>query len=382
MRYYERHSLAVDLLYDKLNYLIDEEILSGKKVVMFGTSNIAGIIIHYLTKNGVNMYGIIDNDKTRHGQVVYGLSVYGPEELLEAYDKDVIVLVASTYQAEMIAQLEAMGYKENQQVYVALDMHKAMNDYSFVDRTDYVPMTQEEVKKSQLGILKKLDKICTENNIRYYICGGTLLGAVRHGGYIPWDDDIDVVMPFKDIIKLSEVLREDEDYSLISFADDLEYFDICSLMVDNNTLCDFNGFMQLTSGVSIDVFPFIGVPEDEAERDEYIRTMRRLDSEKWNLMYDAKACKEALNRQVEYMLKFDYDRHPTIGNVLGRYFMKDIFPRAYFDETVRMKFEDIELEAPKNWDGYLKGLYGDYMKLPPKEKQVAVHYYKAYHKKQ
>ena len=281
----------------------------------------------------------------------------------------------------MLSQLESMGYKKDVQSFLAIDLPKVMNDYSFVDRTDFVPMTQEEVKQSQLGILKKLDEVCAKHDIRYYICGGTLLGSVRHNGYIPWDDDVDVVMPFKDIIKLADVLRNDKDYSFISFADDIEYYDICSLMVDNNTICDFNGFIQLTSGVSIDVFPFIGVPDDEEERRVYIEHMRYLDSQKWNRLYDIKECRKALNEQVEYMLSFDYDSHKTIGNVLGRYFMRDIFTREYFDETVRLPFENLELVAPKNWDGYLSGLYGDYMKLPPKEKQVAVHYYKAYHKK-
>lgn len=378
--YYQRHTKAVDELYNRLNGLLADKVFENREVIMFGTSNIASIIIYYLGIKGVKVSAIVDNDSSRTGKVVYGVKVHNPEAYLSDYRENAVILIASTYQNEMLSQLENMGYKKDSQVYLAIDLPKVMSDYSFVDRTGYRELTIAEVKKSQLGILQKLHNVCCENNLRYYICGGTLIGAVRHKGYIPWDDDVDVVMPIKDIIKLSEILKNDKDFSFISFADDLEYFDICSLMVDNSTICDFNGFMQLSSGVSIDVFPFTGVPDGEKELSVYLETMRNLDMDKWNKLYDIKECKNALKKQVDYMLSFDYDSHNTIGNVLGRYFVKDIFPRAYFDETVPMEFEGLELTAPKEWHNYLTKLYGDYMQLPPKEKQVAVHYYKAYEK--
>lgn len=375
---YIRHDNAVRTLYQNLDGLLDSHLLDGKDVVMFGTSNIASIIIYYLRQKGINISAIVDNDAARRGKCVYGAKVYLPEEYLLEYSADKIILIASTYQDEMINQLDKMGYKQGVQVFKALDLPKVMDDYSFADRTGYTPLTQEEVKKSQLGILQKLHEVCTKNDIRYFICGGTLIGAVRHKGYIPWDDDIDVVMPMKDIVKLANVLKNDPDYSLISFADDIDYFDVCSLMVDNHTVCDFNGFMQLTSGVSIDVFPFIGVPGDEKEFDDYISKIRRLEMNKWNKLYDPKECHKASDELIEYMLSFDYDKYDTIGNVLGRYFIKDIFPRYYFEETVQLPFENLMLNAPKHWDEYLTKLYGDYMQLPPVEKRVGVHYYRAY----
>lgn len=381
MENYERHTHAVDTLYKELNRLIGTGVLADKKVIMFGTSNLASIIIYYLHINGIEVQAIIDNDASRQGKIVYGVQVYKPESYLKPFDERSRILIASTYQEEMAVQLEALGYKRGIHILYAIDLPKEMNDYSFADRTGYIEMSPEDIKKCQLGILRKLHEVCTKYGIRYYICGGTLLGAVRHKGYIPWDDDVDVVMPMPDIIRLSKILAADEDYSLISFAGDYEYFDICSLLVDNHTLCDFNGFMQLTSGVSIDVFPFIGVPEEESAREQYLQRIRELEMQKWNLLYDPIACKEANQKLVDYMLSFDYDSHKTIGNVLGRYFTKDIFPRAYFDETVLMPFEGLQLVAPKGWDAYLSGLYGDYMKLPPVEKRVGVHYYKAYYER-
>jgi lipopolysaccharide cholinephosphotransferase len=266
-------------------------------------------------------------------------------------------------------------------VFLSIDLPKEMNDYSFADRTGYVEMTEADIKRSHLRMLQKLHKVCTEHGLRYFMCGGTLLGAVRHKGYIPWDDDIDVVMPMPDIIRLAEVLREDEAFSLISFADDVDYFDTCSLMVDNSTVCDFNGFMQLTSGVSIDIFPFSGVPEEEAAQRQYLEQMKELEMNKWNKLYNPQECKTANQQLVDYMLSFEYDKSSTIGYVLSRYFVRDIFPRYYFDETVQLEFEGLMLNAPKYWHEYLTKLMGDYMTLPPVEKRVGVHYYKAYYKK-
>ncbi len=382
--YYERHDTAIRTLYHNLDTLLEQGILQNKTVVMFGTSNLASIVIYYLKQKGIQVQAIIDNDSSREGKIVYGVPVFLPEQYMskEAYSQDKIVLIASTYQKEMRAQLEQMGYEYHKNIFYAIDLPQVMNDYSYVDRTSYVELTDDEIKQVQLGILQKLDTVCKEHGIRYYICGGTLIGAVRHQGYIPWDDDIDVVMPLGDIIRLEEVLRNDEDYSFIGMSPDMEYFDACSLMVDNRTVCDFNGFLQLTSGVSIDIFPFIGVPQGQEEFDAYIKQMRTLEMKKWNLMYDMKACMQAYQEQIQYMMTFDYDTYDTIGNVLGRYFLKDIFPRYYFEETVELPFEHLRLAAPKHYHEYLTRLYGDYMKLPPKEKQVGVHYYRAYWRKE
>lgn len=379
---YIRHDNAVRALYGNLDRLVSGTTLADKTVIVFGTSNLAGMIIHYLGLHGIRTAAIVDNDSARAGQMVYGVRVYPPTQYLQPYDSRKVVLIASTYQEEMLFQLAQMGYQREQQAFLVIDLPAVMQDYSFVDRTGYIPLTEQEIRESQLRILERLDTVCRELGLRYNICGGTLIGAVRHQGYIPWDDDIDVVMPMQDIIRLTEALQRDREYSMISFASGVDYFDVCSLMVDNSTVCDFNGFMQLTSGVSIDVFPFTGVPEGAVQQRAYLEQMRSLDMDKWNRLYEPEACREAFDRQIGYMLSFDYDRSETIGNVLSRYFVRDIFPRSWFNETVRLPFETLSLNAPKYYHEYLTKLYGDYRALPPVQKRVSVHYYKAYRKRE
>lgn len=377
---YERHTNAVDALYTQLDRLKASGALCGKKTVVFGTSNLAGIIIHYLHLNGIETSAIIDNDASRQGQRVYGVTVYTPAALLLPYDAKTVILIASAHQEEMIQQLAGLGYQKEEQVFLALDLPGVMSDYSFASREGYTELTGEELRESQLRILRRLDAVCRTHHLRYYLAYGTLLGAVRHHGYIPWDDDIDVLMPMQDIIRLEEVLRAEEEFSLISFAGELEYFDIASLMVDNTTVCDFNGFMQLTSGVSIDIFPLTGVPGEGRERTGYLEEMRRFDSAKWNLLYDPGACRRAFIKQAEYMLSFDFDHCAFVGNVLGSDFVRDIFPRYFFEEPVELEFEGLYLKAPKYYHEYLTQIYGDYMQLPPAEKRVGMHYFKAYKK--
>lgn len=377
---YIRYHKAFDALYKKLDGLIAGGAFQGKYVVMFGTSNIAGIIIYYLRIHGIETDAIIDNDKTRAGTVVYGTKVFTPQDCLSEYRSDAIILLASIFQEEMAKQLENFGYRRGEQIAVVLDMRRELEDYSYADRSGYTELSPQEVRESQLRILTNLDVVCRENGLRYYICGGTLLGAVRHRGYIPWDDDIDVVMPFTDIKRLSGLLGKDGDFSLIScFDSTLAHYDTISFLTDNTVVCDCNNeFPQMTTGLTVDLFPFIGVPDDAAEQTEYLRKMKELDMLKWNSMYDSAEVKRAFGNQLDYMLQFDYDSYELIGNVLSRYFVKDIFPREWFEQTVRLPFESVTLTAPHNYDGYLKKLYGDYMQLPPVEKQVGEHHYKAY----
>ena len=142
---YKRYDKALNVLYHNLSEIIKMPDLNKKDIYMFGTSKIATMIISFLQKEGVVLSGIVDNDKRRHGFIVENLKVYSPD-ILKNYNEKAIVLIASSYQNEMIKQLQNMGYKVDRNIIKVIDLPQLMDDYSFVDRNDYIELEKEEIK--------------------------------------------------------------------------------------------------------------------------------------------------------------------------------------------------------------------------------------------
>lgn len=378
---YIRHTKAIDSFYDSLNQLIENKTLARHNVVMFGSSKISGMIIYYLSIHGIETNAIIDNDEMRQGKKAFGIDICSPEEYVLKNGKCDVFLIASAYQDEMGEQLLKLGVREEQIVKV-IDLPELMNDYDFVDRKGFKAMSDKDVRKSQLGVLKHLKEVCEKHHLRYYLCGGTLLGAVRHKGYIPWDDDIDVFVELEDLEKLVDIMKSDKDYSLISFLDkDSDYYDEISLMVDNNTIYDTNHFpIQLTTGVSIDIFYISGMPKSQEELDAYVAEVKRLDQLRWNKLYSEQECRKATDELVSYLKRYRFDECENVGCILAPHFMREILPKSTFAHEKKLKFETEYFSVPERYEFYLNRMYGDYMQLPPEEKQVSHHYFNAYYK--
>lgn len=376
---YIRHTNALNELYHNLDEMIDSEIFKDKRIIIFGTSKIAGMIIYYLEHNNVQVYAIIDNNKLTQGQIVFGKKVYSPKNLLGVFCENAMVLIASGYQNEMIEQLENMNYVKDKHIIKVIDLPELMSDYSFVDRTGYVELTHKQIRESQLRCLKKVKEVCEKHGLRYFLSGGTLLGAVRHKGYIPWDDDIDVFIVLKDWKMFADFIKNDLFFGFVSFIGQDDYFDETGLLYDKTTVCDFNHFpMQTTAGISIDIVPLIGLPDTESEINQYAQKLKNQYSVVQNTLYSADECRKQCHKLYEMMLEYDYDISKNVGHLLGPYFMKEIRPKEWFSEPVYLQFEDDKYLAPNGYDGYLTKLYGDYMTLPPEDKRCGHHFFKAY----
>lgn len=349
---------------------------------MFGTSIIAELIVNELEKTDIPVSLIVDNAKERQGMTVYGKKVYSPEWLRENYDDSYVVLIASGFQDEMIKQLEEYGYKINDNIIKIIDLPELMSDYSYVNRNGLQRLCSDEVKKVQLGILARIKKYANEYNLRYYLQSGTALGAIRHQGYIPWDDDVDVFLPIDDYLKLINILENDEQYKIVSQFNTNYYFGWgFGYMVDTNTICDVNKFpIQITTGQSIDLFPLYGIPDKNEEKENYIITVKELER-KCLVAIDDTDRIHAIKEFNDYLLRYKYDECVLVGNVLMPFFVKDIFDKNIFGDGIEKKFEDLMLKVPTNYDAYLKQMYGDYMKLPPEDKRVGEHFYNTYYKK-
>lgn len=265
-------------------------------------------------------------------------------------------------------------------------------------------LSQDELKKTELEILKYLDFICEKNNIRYYIFFGTLIGAIRHKGFIPWDDDIDVCMPREDYDKFVEIMKNDSNYYFISPETDNLYYWPFARLCDKKTILILNNLKKVKNfGVFVDVFPMDNAPLDEEKNEwlkQYIYYEKRMKNtiprevkySKLNFVGLLKAIKH-LPLRIKYKpSKFNYYRDSLLAiikkyNSYERdkyiisstpYKTKTIFSKDNFKETIKVKFESLMVNAPKDYDILLKKIYGDYMQLPSIDKQKSHHNFVAY----
>ena len=256
----------------------------------------------------------------------------------------------------------------------------------------------EEYKSILIKIVVELDRVCNENGLRYFLTGGTMIGAVRHHGIIPWDDDIDVVMPRKDLEKLKMIASGvfSSDYELIDHQTEGYHFRFAKLYYKNSTVVE-DEYNFYVGGVWVDVFAFDGLPGDKAEARKYYNEHY---AKNWYRLYSLYSpCGIVLNKGVKPFMqsirkclrhllynkrgliekleaaaaKYDFDSSEYIINFQGGYGLKEMTRREYFDEYILIDFEGYKLRVPKGYDSYLTDIYGDYMTLPPIEKRNTNH---------
>lgn len=262
-------------------------------------------------------------------------------------------------------------------------------------------MTQEELRKIgalQLDILDEVHKICQKHQIAYYMIAGTLLGAVRHKGFIPWDLDIDIAMPREDYERFKELCKADlpGHYSYMDYESCSNYLRPHALVVRNDTKIHFKYDDQNPKmhdiGVYIDIFPLDNAPDDEALRskqEKILRKVRRLKEYRIPYSYSRKAWRRYLhyfislllcwipvkriNRyQQEQMQKYRQQKTKCICSMASQYaYRKQCMPREIYGTPALLEFEGRQYCAPENYKEYLTRLYGDYMQLPPLEKRQA-----------
>ena len=250
----------------------------------------------------------------------------------------------------------------------------------------------QELHTKLLDMAKCLHSICVENNINYYMLGGTMLGAVRHQGFIPWDDDMDFGMPRMDyerFIELSNrILPEYYELKYYKNTDNSPMHYI--KLIDNRTTLIEDAYRDYIEGLYIDVFPLDGAGEGSLI--DRIRMKRIIFLQVLIMNHCTTREKRGIKKIVKSYAKFRdlnklhdlINRNMTkkslsdstlIANYLGAWGEKEIMPKEIMGKPTLYKFEDTELYGSENADDYLKKLYGNYMSLPPKEKQVFKHNY-------
>lgn len=269
-------------------------------------------------------------------------------------------------------------------------------------------LTLQELQEVSLNILVDVHNFCVQNDIKYSIDYGTLIGALRHKGFIPWDDDIDIVMPRPDYEKFCKSYHSD-DYQLIYYGNDSTALATFARVVD----CQKTHYeterpwTKQESGVWIDIFPIDGV---ESSLKAYAKRYKRLaemskmaykfrrqnhhikdEDTLWSklktfiaLILGFKRVIPAaiINKMVRIMSKIPYESTPYLGQCSCLDDGAIQFPKEDFDEYILLPFEQHKFYAMKGYDHHLKQLYGNYMQLPPIEKRKPKQYWiKFYWKK-
>ena len=258
-------------------------------------------------------------------------------------------------------------------------------------------MTLPQIHERGLGMLKYVDEICRREGLTYWLSGGTLLGAVRHKGFIPWDDDVDLMMPRQDyerFIKLAEKYSNDR-YRIVHPRLEREYAMPWVRVWDLGTRVDLSNMVKYgAENLFLDIFPVDALPTNKKLCDLHFKRVRLRDillkcSRKTDLWEDerlqllkrvimAVTSVRSPNHYARALDRFsgrgDLNRAKYAGvTVVTHYGSRERMPAEVFRGSVNVTFCDGQFPAPVGWETYLGNLYGDYMQLPPEEKRHSDH---------
>ena len=257
-----------------------------------------------------------------------------------------------------------------------------------------------ELQSKLLVMLKWFHSFCVSNDLRYYVLGGTMLGAIRHKGFIPWDDDVDVGMPRSDYNRLYLLLKNKQNEPFIletphSSARDFTF--AFSKLYDSTTTLVENTSYKIKRGIYIDIFPLDGMGNTEEESRKTFSIIDRkfkfllahtlgikksrsilknasivISQTILTPFINDKKLIQALNQISSTK---DFDSCVFGGNPFGNWRYKEIMETAIMGKPTLYHFEDTQIYGAENAEKYLSHLYGDWKKLPPLEKQQSHHDY-------
>lgn len=230
-----------------------------------------------------------------------------------------------------------------------------------------------------LEMLKYFDELCQKHGIRYWLSSGNCIGLVRHGGFIPWDDDVDVEMLREDYLKLVKVFKETDDYVLQTWKNDPGYFAPYAKMRDKHSYIEEYGQDNLYKyrGVYIDVFQLERAPRFICKVYHWIA---------WQILVPLCSSEANFKNRIYRILKRIYHYLIPVVRLLCRAFPKNKLRHTYgagwVDNTrdekkifplQRAIFDGIEVNVPNNLHNYLTNIYGNYMQLPAEDKRPVSH---------
>ena len=243
----------------------------------------------------------------------------------------------------------------------------------------------KEMQAIELELLLLFDGVCRKHGLRYYLDGGTLLGAMCYEGFIPWDDDIDLKMPRPDYERFLTLQGEFPSYVRIAAPSRENPYLMTKLVDDRTVLIEHDGGLEKRSGVYIDIFPMDGHPEDEAQRAAHLRSLQRLNT-RYHLALDGfRQLRQSaspvtrgkgwlyrlwlrphrLQRQLtELAMRYDYESASRVGLLVEGDAERECFPKHWLEPAVQLEFEGHYFPAPCGYREHMEHFYGPHVTKP------------------
>ena len=258
------------------------------------------------------------------------------------------------------------------------------------------------LQQTELGLLERFRGICARHHLRYYMVGGTMLGAVRHGGFIPWDDDADAAMPRRDYEEFLRIAPDElpEGFSRVDHEHTPDYMRPFARLYDESVRVTIGSNTQPVGMPAwIDIFPLDGMPKGRARqlihfwhmtfwrfwyhasfpqlnlnrpgRPLYMRLLIRFLA--LTHLGEGADTKKLIRRTDRLLKRYDFDESDTVVSFYGAYMTREIVEKRLFGEGKAYPFETLTLTGPSEPDEFLRHFYGDYIRLPDEEKRDTHH---------
>ncbi len=381
-----------------LREAFDVDDLADKHIICWGFNVGARMCIWYFHSIGVTKITIVDNDERARKLYPHycGVPMRKPEEVFENGDENFLIIVSSRSGEDIRKNALLLNPKLEERIHLFfLQDRGKMFPKAFAQGEYSQQMNLQECQCELLKMMTYFHAFCEKHQLTYFLMGGSLLGAIRHKGFIPWDDDIDVEMPLEDYIRLSELMSSEYEYDYLSiFCGEKELSAISTLgqLVSRTTCSEYYNFpLRSDQGLTLDIWPLVNFPQTSEEQMQYEHELveagnlwkERVVMGYASSTYNRDMHKEMVSYIKAIMGKYTNERTDYIGSGYCGQFenyhrMRRAFPKEVYRSKRLAEFEGESFWIPEHYDETLKLYYGNYMELPPMAKRTPQTYRKVY----